>query len=42
VAFFEVREALNSTRKFTTPILNHFDQIGLTVRVGEIRQLKQR
>lgn len=42
IAFFEAREALNSTRKFTTPILNYFDQIGLTVRVGEMRQLKKR
>ncbi|MCX6641674.1 MAG: selenocysteine-specific translation elongation factor [bacterium] len=42
IAFFEAREALNSTRKFTTPILNYFDQIGLTVRVGELRQLKHR
>jgi selenocysteine-specific elongation factor len=42
VAFFEVREVLNSTRKFTTPILNYFDQIGLTVRVGEIRMLKDK
>ncbi|MFH1861370.1 MAG: selenocysteine-specific translation elongation factor [bacterium] len=42
IAFFEVREALNSTRKFTTPILNYFDQIGLTVRVGEVRKLKSR
>ncbi len=42
IAFFEAREALNSTRKFTTPILNYFDQIGLTVRVGEMRQLKHR
>jgi selenocysteine-specific elongation factor len=42
IAFFEAREALNSTRKFTTPILNYFDQIGLTVRVGDMRQLKNR
>lgn len=42
IAFFEVREALKSTRKFTTPILNYFDQIGLTVRVGEMRMLKNR
>lgn len=42
IAFFEVREALRSTRKFTTPILNYFDQIGLTVRVGEGRMLKER
>ncbi len=42
IAFFEVREALNSTRKYTTPILNYFDQVGLTVRVGDMRQLKNR
>lgn len=42
IAFFEAREALNSTRKFTTPILNYFDQIGLTVRVGEVRMLKEK
>lgn len=42
IAFFEFREALNSTRKFTTPILNYFDQIGLTVRAGEVRLLKSR
>jgi selenocysteine-specific elongation factor len=42
IAFFEAREALNSTRKFTTPILNYFDQTGLTVRVGEVRQLKHK
>ena len=39
VKFFEVRERLNSTRKFTTPILTHFDKIGLTKRVGDVRVL---
>jgi selenocysteine-specific elongation factor len=42
IAFFEAREALHSTRKFTTPILNYFDQMGFTVRVGDMRQLKNR
>ena len=37
--FFEIREKLNSTRKFTTPILTHFDNIGLTKRIGDIRVL---
>jgi selenocysteine-specific elongation factor len=39
--FFEIRERLNSTRKFTTPILTHFDEIGLTKRVGDIRILRE-
>jgi len=42
IPFFEFRKALNSTRKYTTPILNYFDQIGLTVRAGEVRLLKER
>ncbi len=37
--FFELRERLDSTRKFTTPILTHFDEIGLTKRVGDVRVL---
>jgi len=37
--FFEIREKLNSTRKFTTPILTHFDEIGLTKRIGDVRVL---
>ena len=37
--FFEIREKMNSTRKFTTPILTHFDEIGLTKRAGDIRVL---
>ena len=37
--FFELREKLNSTRKYTTPILTYFDEIGLTKRIGDIRVL---
>ena len=37
--FFEIREKLDSTRKFTTPILTHFDEIDLTKRVGDVRVL---
>lgn len=37
--FFELRERLESTRKFTTPILTHFDEIGITKRVGDVRVL---
>ena len=35
----EFREMINSTRKFATPILVHFDQNEVTVREGEIRRL---
>ena len=35
----EFREMINSTRKFATPILVYFDQIGVTEREGEIRRL---
>ncbi|MDZ7342225.1 MAG: selenocysteine-specific translation elongation factor [candidate division KSB1 bacterium] len=35
----EFREMINSTRKFATPILVYFDQIGITEREGEIRRL---
>ncbi len=38
----EVREALNTTRKFTLPLLNYFDSIGLTQRKGDVRILKER
>lgn len=38
--FFEFRELIGSTRKYTTPILMHFDDIGLTYRVGEVRKLR--
>lgn len=35
----EFREMIDSTRKFATPILVYFDQIGMTERDGEIRRL---
>lgn len=40
--FFEFRELIDSTRKYTTPILMHFDDIGLTYREGDVRRLKSR
>ena len=40
VIFFEFRELIGSSRKFTTPILTLFDDEGLTVREGEIRKLR--
>ena len=38
----EFREMINSTRKFATPILVYFDQIGVTERDGEIRRLTRK
>lgn len=39
IRLFEFREMLNSTRKFTTPLMIYFDRKGVTERIGEIRQL---
>jgi len=38
--FFEFRELIGSTRKFTTPILMHFDDAGITYRDGDVRKLQ--
>ncbi len=40
--FFEFRELIGSTRKYTTPILMHFDNIGLTYRDGDVRKLQNK
>ena len=40
--FFEFRELINSTRKFTTPLLMYFDAEGLTIRYGDVRVLRKR
>lgn len=37
--FFEFRELIGSTRKFTTPILVYFDDKGVTYRDGDVRKL---
>ncbi len=34
------RDILQSSRKYTIPVLEHFDRTGLTVRVGDVRKLK--
>jgi selenocysteine-specific elongation factor len=35
------RDLLGTTRKYVIPILEHFDEIGLTVRDGNVRRLKK-
>jgi len=39
--FFEFRELIGSTRKFTTPLLMLFDDEGLTIRDGDVRKLRR-
>ncbi|MDZ7347154.1 MAG: SelB C-terminal domain-containing protein, partial [candidate division KSB1 bacterium] len=37
----EFRERLATSRKFAVPLLNYFDQRGITERVGELRRLRK-
>jgi len=38
----EFRELLNTTRKFALPLLNYFDEKGITERIGEKRRISQK
>jgi len=38
----EVRELIGSNRKFTVPFLEHLDAVGVTTRMGNQRQLRNR
>ncbi|MDQ3813486.1 MAG: SelB C-terminal domain-containing protein, partial [Armatimonadota bacterium] len=40
LAIGDARDLLNSTRKWLVPLLEHYDRIGLTKRVGEVRVLR--
>ncbi len=35
------RDRYKTSRKYAIPLLEYFDRIGLTIRVGEVRRLKQ-
>jgi selenocysteine-specific elongation factor len=37
-----LRDALGTTRKFLIPLLEHFDALGVTARLGGNRVLKKR
>jgi selenocysteine-specific elongation factor len=37
----DVRDLLGSTRRHIVPIMEHFDATGVTVRVGDLRRLRQ-
>jgi selenocysteine-specific elongation factor len=34
------RDLINSSRKYTIPLLEYFDRDGLTIRIGDVRRLK--
>jgi selenocysteine-specific elongation factor len=36
----QFREAINTTRKYAIPLLEFLDQIGVTVRRGDVRTLR--
>jgi selenocysteine-specific elongation factor len=38
----EFRDLYGTSRKYVIPLLEYFDRTGVTIRVGDIRQLKQR
>ena len=40
VRLSELRDALGASRKYTQAILEYFDEIGYTVRDGDVRRLK--
>lgn len=33
----QLRDALGTTRKYAVPLLEHFDEVGVTKRVGDLR-----
>lgn len=41
-AVSDVRELLGSTRKYTVPLMEHLDATGVTLRIGNLRQLGNR
>jgi selenocysteine-specific elongation factor len=34
------RDLINSSRKYTIPLLEYFDREGVTLRIGDVRRLK--
>lgn len=36
----DVRDLLGSTRKYTVPLVEHLDAAGVTIRMGDLRQLR--
>ncbi len=40
-ALSQVRDMLDSTRKYVVPVMEHLDAVGVTVRLGNLRRLRQ-
>jgi len=40
-ALKDVRDLLESTRKYVLPLMEHFDATGVTIRRGDLRQLRE-
>ena len=40
-ALSEVRDLLDSTRKYVVPVMEHLDAAGVTVRLGNLRRLRE-
>jgi selenocysteine-specific elongation factor len=36
----EARDLLGTTRKHVTPLMEHLDATGFTIRIGDVRQLR--
>ena len=41
-ALSQVRDLLDSTRKYVVPVMEHLDAVGVTVRLGNLRRLRER
>jgi selenocysteine-specific elongation factor len=42
ITLSEVRDLFNTSRKYAQALLEHLDAIGITVRAGDFRTLKQK
>jgi selenocysteine-specific elongation factor len=42
ITMAEVRDLLKTTRKYTQPLLEHLDSIGVTIREGDFRRLRNK
>jgi selenocysteine-specific elongation factor len=41
ITLAEVRDMLNTTRKYVQALLEHLDAIGVTMRDGDVRKLRK-
>ena len=36
----QIRDALGTSRKYALPLMEHLDSVGFTIRVGDLRRLR--